>query len=135
LLRSAERVLLVTTADLIGLWNARASLRFVTESLGVPPEATSAVVNGRTGRDQYGPHEVERALGIRVVAAIPEDPRAARRARADQAPITAAGGKAARALAELASRLAGAGDVEAQSTADEVSALRRWRRQPAEGRR
>ncbi|MBE0611113.1 MAG: hypothetical protein IH609_17150, partial [Dehalococcoidia bacterium] len=134
-LRPAERILLVTTADLLGLWNARAALRFVTESLGVPPEAASAVVNRRNGSGEYGPLEVERALGIRVVGAIPEDLRAARRARADQAPITAAGGKAARALAELASRLAGAGDVEAQSTADEVSALRRWRRQPAEGRR
>ncbi len=134
-LRSAERVLLVTTADLIGLWNARASLRFITESLGVPPEAASAVVNRRTGRDQYGAHEVERALGIRVAAAIPEDPRSARRARADQAPITAAGGKAAHAIADLATRLAGTGDMETQSTAEEVSALRRWRRQPAEGRR
>ncbi|MBE7520734.1 MAG: hypothetical protein HS107_16000 [Thermoflexaceae bacterium] len=135
LLRSAERVLLVTTADLIGLWNARASLRFVTDSLGVPPEAVSAVVNRREGSEQYSSPEVERALGIRVVAAIPEDPRAARRARAEQTPITAAGGKAARTIAELASRLAGAGDLEAQSTAEEVSVLRRWRRQPAEGRR
>ncbi|MCL4239749.1 MAG: hypothetical protein KJ048_00200 [Dehalococcoidia bacterium] len=134
-LSSAERVLLVTTADLLGLWNARASLRFVTESLGVPAEAVSAIVNRRTGRDHYGAPEVERALGIRVVAAIPEDVRAARRARADQTPIITAGGKAARTIAELASRLAGAGDVEAQSTAEEVSALRRWRRQPAEGRR
>ncbi|HMS71915.1 MAG TPA: hypothetical protein PKB03_02670 [Baekduia sp.] len=134
-LRSAERVLLVTTADLLGLWNARASLRFVTESLGVPAEAVSAIVNRRDGSEQYGSHEVERALGIRVVAAIPEDVRAARRARADQIPIVTAGGKAARAIAELASRLAGAGDAEARSTAEEVSALRRWRRQPAEGRR
>lgn len=135
LLRSAERVLLVTTADLIGLWNARASLRFVTDSLGVPAEAVSAIVNRRDGSEQYGSPEVERALGIRVVAAIPEDVRSARRARADQTPITAAGGKAARIIAELASRLAGAADVEAQSTAEVVSALRRWRRQPAEGRR
>ncbi|MBE7518468.1 MAG: hypothetical protein HS107_04400 [Thermoflexaceae bacterium] len=134
-LRSAESVLLVTTADLLGLWSARASLRFVTESLGVPAEAVSAIVNRRDGSEQYGAHEVERALGIRVVAAIPEDVRAARRARANQAPITAAGGKAAQALAELASQLAGTGDVEAQSTGEEVSALRRWRRQPAEGRR
>lgn len=134
-LRSAERVLLVTTADLLGLWNARASLRFVTESLDVPPEAVSAVVNRRTGRDQYGEHEVERALGIRVVAAIPDDPRAARRARANQVPIAAAGGKAARAIAELASRLTGAGDIEGRALAEEATAWRRWRRQPAEGRR
>ena len=124
-LRSAERMLLVTTADLLGLWNARAALRFVTESLGVPPEAVSAVVNRRTGRDQYGEHEVERALGIRIVAAIPEDPRAARRAWANQVPITEAGGKAARAIAELASRLTGASDIEEPATAEEVSAWRR----------
>jgi len=134
-LRSAERILLVTTADLHGLWHARAALRFVTESLGVPPEAVSAVINRRNGSGEYGAPEVERALGIRVVAAIPEDLRAARRARADQAPITATGGKAARALAELASRLAGAAEMEKQPDAEEASAWRRWRRQPAEGRR
>ena len=134
-LRSAERILLLTTADLLGLWNARGSLRFVTESLGVPPEAVSAVVNRRTGRDQYGEHEVERALGIRVVAAIPEDPRAARRARANQVPITAGGGKAARALADLATRLGGVPEIEEEASADEPSTWRRWRRQPAEGRR
>jgi len=134
-LRPAERILLVTTADLLGLWNARASLRFVTESLGIPPEAVSAVVNRRNGGDQYGGHEVERALGIRVAAAIPEDPRAARRARADQTPITVAGGKAARVIAELASRLTGAADIEERPAAEEASTWRRWRRQPAEGRR
>ncbi|MBE0611887.1 MAG: hypothetical protein IH609_21085, partial [Dehalococcoidia bacterium] len=134
-LRPAERILLVTTADLLGLWNARASLRFVTDSLGVPPEAASAVVNRRNGSGEYGPLEVERALGVRVVAAIPDDPRAARRARADQAPITAAGGKAARAIAELAARLAGAADIEERPATEEASTWRRWRRQPAEGRR
>lgn len=135
LLRSAERILLVTTADLLGLWNARASLRFVTESLGVPSEAVSAVVNRHDGSDQYAAHEVERALGIRVVATIAEDPRAARRARANQVPITVAGGKAARTIAGLASRLTGTGDIEEQPAAEEPSTWRRWRRQPAEGRR
>lgn len=134
-LRSAERTLLVTTADLPGLWNTRASLRFATESLGVPAEAVSAVVNRQDGRDEYGAHEVERALGIRVVAAIPEDRRAARRARTNQIPITAAGGKAARAITELASSLAGAAASEERPAADERSSWRRWRRQPAEGRR
>lgn len=132
---SAERILLVTTADLLGLWNARASLRFVTESLGVPAEAVSAVVNRHNRRDQYGPQEVERAIGIRVVAAIPEDPRAARRARMNQVPITATSGKAAGAIAALAARLAGAEDSEEQPVAGEPSTWRRWRRQPAEGRR
>ena len=134
-LRSAERILLVTTADLHGLWNARASLRSVTDSLGVPPEAASAVISHRSGSGEYGPIEVERALGIRVVAAIPEDARAARRARADQAPITAAGGNAARAIAELASRLACAAEIEEQPAAGEASTWSRLRRHPAAGRR
>ncbi|MBE7518351.1 MAG: hypothetical protein HS107_03810 [Thermoflexaceae bacterium] len=134
-LRSAERLLLVTTADLLGLWNARASLRFMTESLGVPPEAVCAVVNRGHGTDEYAEHDVERALGLRVLAAIPEDRRAARRARVNHAPIAAAGGKAARAIAELASLLVGAEEVEERPAAEEASTWRRWRRQPAEGRR
>jgi len=130
--RPAERVLLVTTTDLLGLWSARSCLRFVTESLGVHPEAVSTVVSRRSGTEQYGAHEVERALGTRVLVAIPEDLRAARRAQVEQTPI---GGRAAHALAELASRLAGADGIEPQPASREVSAWRRWRRQPVEGRR
>lgn len=130
--RPAERVLLVTTADLLGLWNARSCLRFVTESLGVPPEAVSTVISRRSGTEQYGAHEVERALGTRVLVAIPEDRRAARRAQVEQTPI---GGRAAHALAELASRLSGADGIEPQPVSRESSAWRRWRRQPVEGRR
>ncbi len=54
-LRPAERVLLVTTADLLGLWNARTSLRFITESLGVPAEAISAVINRRDAHESVRP--------------------------------------------------------------------------------
>lgn len=130
--RPAERVLLVTTADLLGLWNARSCLRFIAESLGVPPEAASTVISRRSGTEQYGAHEVERALGLRVLVAIPEDLRAARRAQVEQTPI---GGRAAHALAELASQLAGADGIEQRPVTREVSAWRRWRRQPVEGRR
>ncbi|NJD66822.1 MAG: MinD/ParA family protein [Chloroflexi bacterium] len=130
--RSAERVLLVTTADLLGLWNARSCLRFIAESLGVPPEAVSTVISRHSGTEQYGAHEVERALGIRVLGAIPEDFRAARRAQVERAPI---GGRAAHALAELTSQLGGADGVEQRPVTREVSAWRRWRRQPVEGRR
>ena len=130
--RPAERVLLVTTADLLGLWNARSCLRFITESLGVPPEAVSTVISRHRGTEQYGAQEVERALGLRVLAAIPEDLRAARRALVEQAPI---GGRMAHALAALASQLAGAHGVEQRPISRELSAWRRWRRQPVEGRR
>lgn len=134
LIRSAERILLVTTSDLLGLWNARSCLRFLTESLGVPPEAVSAVINKTGGDGQYDGADAERALGVRVLAAVPEDWRGMRRARASQEPITATRGRAAQAVAELASRLAGAeGSIE-EGAAEAVPAWRRWRRQPAEGR-
>lgn len=135
LIRSAERVLMTTTADLVGLWNARACLRFVTESLGVPPEAVSAVVNRCSGQGDYAVEEVERALAIRVIARIPDDPRAANRARLEQTPVTAVGGKAARAIEEMAARLAGLQRSGAGAAPNEARSRWRLRRQPAEWRR
>jgi MinD-like ATPase involved in chromosome partitioning or flagellar assembly len=131
-IRPADRVLLVTTSDLFGLWNARSCLRFLTESLVVPPEAVSTVISRQSGTGNYGTHEVERALGIPVLAAIPEDLRAARQAQAEHRPI---GGRAARAIAELASHLAGTTTVEQRPVSQELPAWRRWRRLPVAGRR
>lgn len=133
--RAAERVVLVTTADLVGLWHARACLRYLTESLGVPSDAVSALVNRHATGERYGSHEVERALGVRVLAVLPEDRRAARRAREEQVPITLAGGGAARVLLELASTWATSAPADEASITEQVSTWRRWRRQPAEGRR
>lgn len=132
--RAAERVLLVTKADLIGIWHARACLRFLTESLGIPADAVSALVNRHRADDRYGSFEVERALGVRVLGLVPEDRRAARRAREEQVPITVTRGKAAHALKGLASNWT-IPPGEGMSTVAQASAWRRWRRQPAEGRR
>jgi MinD-like ATPase involved in chromosome partitioning or flagellar assembly len=106
LLRQAERILVVSGADLVAVWNARAALRYLREGLGVEPGSVSIVVNRREGRDQYDGEEVERALGVPVLAALQEDRRAARRAVDDQVPLTAVGGDAARELRRLASTLA-----------------------------
>ncbi|MCC6387442.1 MAG: hypothetical protein IT302_08675 [Dehalococcoidia bacterium] len=135
LVKSAERVLVVTTADVLGLWNARSCLRFTTDSLGVPPEAVTAIVNRHGRRNQYGVDEVERALGIRVLGLIPDDLRSAARACASQVPITAARGKAPSAIADLASHLTGRERIELQSDAKDSRLWRRLRREPAEGRR
>jgi len=132
--RAAGRVVLVTTADLLGIWHARACLRFLTESLGVPPDAVSAVVNRHRADDRYGSYEVERALGIRVLALVPEDRQAARRARDEQVPITGIGGKAARVLTGLAASWTAQSPDEGTSAAAQAPMWRRWRRQPAEGR-
>ncbi|MDO8612830.1 MAG: P-loop NTPase [Dehalococcoidia bacterium] len=105
LLRLADRALVVTCGDLVSLWNARAAVRHLREGLGMAPEAISVILNRREGRGQYDGEEVERALGVPVLAAVPEDRRAARRAIREQLPITAVGGRAARELRALATRL------------------------------
>ena len=134
LIRCAERVLLVTTADLFGLVNARTSLRFLTGSLGVPPEAVLAIVNRHDSDGAYGAEEVERALGVAVVGVIPEDRRNARRALASQIPVTAVRGKAAEAVVQLAERWGGSQEAPGALAPGAHRARRRWRRQPAEGR-
>lgn len=105
LLRLADRVLVVTCGDLVSLWNARAAVRHLREGLGLAPEALAVILNRKEGRGRYGAVEVERALGVPVLAAVLEDRRAARRAIEAQLPVTAVGGRAARELGRLAYRL------------------------------
>ncbi|MDP2949761.1 MAG: P-loop NTPase [Chloroflexota bacterium] len=107
LLRQAERILVVSEADLVAVWNARAALRYLREGLGVEGEAIGIVLKRREGREHYDAEEVERALGAPVLAALPEDRKAAGRAVGEQVPLTAVGGGAARELRRLASALAG----------------------------
>jgi MinD-like ATPase involved in chromosome partitioning or flagellar assembly len=122
ILRSADRVLLVTGADLVALWNARSAVRHLREGLGIAEEAVGVVLNRREGREHYAPVEVERTLGLAVLAVVREDRRAARRAIERQLPITAVRGRAARELKALASRLAIAAPASAPSR------KRRWLR-------
>jgi MinD-like ATPase involved in chromosome partitioning or flagellar assembly len=123
LLRQAERILLVTAADLVAVWNARAALRYLSEGLGVEAETIGVVLNRREGREHYDAEEVERALAAPVLAALPEDRKAARRAAADQVPLTAVGGDAARELRRLASRLI----AQEAPAASGAGRRRRWR--------
>lgn len=106
-LRSSEGVLLVTRGDLVSLWNARACLRHLQEGLGLDADAVRIVLNRREKRGQYSGSEVERALGVPVVAVIPEDRRAALAATERQLPITTAGGRTAHELRSLATHLIG----------------------------
>ncbi len=105
LLRLADRVLVMTCGDLVSLWNARAAVRHLREGLGLAPEAMAVVLNRREGRGRYGMTEVERALAVPVLAAVPEDRRAARRAVEAQLPMTTVGGRVARELRRLAAAL------------------------------
>ena len=122
LLRLADRVLVVTCGDLVSLWNARAAVRRLREGLGLAGEATAVVLNRKEGRGRYGAAEVERALGVPVLAAVPEDRRTARRAVEAQLPFTAVGGRAARELRRLAARL-----TAEPTTAGAPARRRRWR--------
>lgn len=132
-LRNADQVLVVTTADLTGLWNTRHCLRYLQESLGLPPERLALAINRHAGRHEYGTSEVERALGVRVLATIPDDRKAAVRAAREQLPLTTAGGSAARHVYAMAAELRQprVGQEERQSEAVRGS---RWRRRTAEAR-
>jgi MinD-like ATPase involved in chromosome partitioning or flagellar assembly len=123
-LRVADRLLVVVGADLVALWNARVVLRHVREGVGVAQEAMGVVLNRREGREHYAAEEVERALDLSVLALLPEDRRAARRALAEQLPITAARGPVARQVKRLAAVLA------AEGVSEEGAARRSPRRFP-----
>lgn len=106
---AADRVLLVSGADLVALWNARAAMRHLQEGLGLGAENVGVVLNRREGREHYAAAEVARALATPVLASVPEDRRAARRAIAEQCPIVSVGGPVASELRALASQLLSVG--------------------------
>lgn len=116
LLRNAGWALLVSGADLVALWNARAAMQRLREGLGLPSEKVAIVLNRREGREHYRTQEVERALHAPVLASLPEDRRSARRSIERQAPITSAGGRVARGLRRLAGRLDGVPPAAAPTT-------------------
>ena len=112
-LSRADRVLLVTTADVVGLLHARQALGSLRTDYAVPPERIGLVVNRYDARYHHGRREIEWALEAPVAAIIPHDHRAAQRALAAQHPlIMQRRSRAARALLDLARRIHG-GDAGA----------------------
>lgn len=126
--RSADQVLVVTTADLIGLWNTRHCLRYLQASLGQPRERMALVINRHAGRNEYGAAEVERALGVRVIATVPDDRKAAMRAAREQLPLIAVGGSAARQVTALAGELTHPRLDPEERQPDAAPRSRWWRR-------
>ncbi|MEZ4479924.1 MAG: P-loop NTPase [Dehalococcoidia bacterium] len=129
--RSADQVLVVTTADLTGLWNTRHCLRHLQESLGLPRERMALVINRHAGRHGYGAAEVERALGVRVIATVPDDRKATMRAAREQLPLTAVRGSAARQVAAVANELAQP-RLASEDRQSDAAPRSRWRRRTAE---
>jgi len=132
-IRSSDQVLVVATADLSGLWNTRHCLRHLQDSLGLPCERMALVINRHAGRHAYGATEVERALGVPVVATVPDDRKAALRAAREQLPLTAVGGSAARQVNSLAVALMRPRVAPEERQSDAASRSRR-RRRTAEAR-
>lgn len=123
-LLGARWVLLTSGADLVSVWNARLAVHALERRLPAPVAIRTAVVlNRREGQEHYGAAEVERALGIPVLAAVREDRRAARRAIVAAAPLSTMSAGVARDLSALVSRISNADRAA-------TSAARRWPRLP-----
>lgn len=106
LLRVSTKVLLVTGADLVSLWNTQISLRAMRAGISSAVSQMAVVVNRREGREHYDCSQVEHALELPVLGDVREDRKAARRAVERQLPLSAVGGRVARDLRAIASRLA-----------------------------
>lgn len=102
-LHAADDVIVVTGADLVSVWNARASLPGIREA--APAARVRLLVNRHEGREHYDAVEMERALGIDVLGVVREDRKAARRAISAQIPLSATGGGAATDLRAIATLL------------------------------
>jgi MinD-like ATPase involved in chromosome partitioning or flagellar assembly len=125
LARSADQVLVVSGADLVAAWNAQCCIRYLREEVGLPPESLAVLLNRSAGRGGYGAREVEQALDAPVLAVVPDDRRAARRAVTQQLPLSAVGGRAARRLRSLAKQL-----TEQAQPAPQERKRRRWPLRP-----
>lgn len=107
-LSAAQQVLLVVSADMVGLWHGRAALAALKDGLGVPQERVALVINRHDRRHHYTQAEIEWVLKTPTAAVIPHDYHAAQRALADQMPLVLdRGGRAQRVLLDLAGRIHG----------------------------
>ncbi|MFN8472160.1 MAG: AAA family ATPase [Anaerolineae bacterium] len=107
-LTAAQQVLLVVSADMVGLWHGRAALAAIKDGLGVPQERVAVVINRHDRRHHYTQAEIEWVLKTPTAAVIPYDYHAAQRALADQQPLVLdRGGRARRVLLDLAGRIHG----------------------------
>ncbi|MHB8620548.1 MAG: AAA family ATPase [Chloroflexota bacterium] len=111
LVRSAARVLLVLTADILGVWRAQQALRALDGQGLLDRDRLALVVNRCSPRHHHSRAEIERVLGLPVAAIIPEDTDHARCAvQAQQPVVLRRRSRAGRALLGLAERFHG-GDI------------------------
>jgi MinD-like ATPase involved in chromosome partitioning or flagellar assembly len=102
-LTSAAQVLLVTAADLVGLWHARTALEQLDRQVGIDRQNVQLVLNRHDARFHHSRAEVAWHLGAPVVGLIPFDYSAAQRAIAQQRPLVVdSHSRASRAMLALA---------------------------------
>jgi MinD-like ATPase involved in chromosome partitioning or flagellar assembly len=104
----AGQLLLVTSADIIGLSHARTALAAYRGYPDATLERVALVVNRHDRRYHYGRNEIEWALGVGAAAVVPFDHRGVARSLAAQRPLVLDGhSRAGRAILALADRLHG----------------------------
>ncbi len=104
----SRQVVLVSSADLVGLWHARTALGALKNLLQIGAERVALIVNRHDRRYHHGREEIEWALGIPTAAVIPYDHRGVQRALLAQQPLVLdRRSRAARALLDLAERVHG----------------------------
>ena len=103
-LRSAGRILLVSTADVLGLWRTRMAIN----RLDGAHDRLAVVVNRYDKRHHHSRKEIEWSLGVPLAAILPYDRPAMERALAKQRPaVLDRKSRAGRGLLDLAARLHG----------------------------
>jgi Flp pilus assembly CpaE family ATPase len=108
----AQQVLLVASADFVGLWRARTTLSVMQMHLQLNPERVALIINRHDRRHGHSRTEIEWALNLPVGALVPYDQGGLQRALRDQRPLVLDGrSRAARALLDLAERVHG-GSIE-----------------------
>jgi MinD-like ATPase involved in chromosome partitioning or flagellar assembly len=104
----AQQILLVGSADLVGLWHTRTALGLLQNQLALGPERIALLINRYDRRYHHGRAEIEWALGLPAAAIIPYDHGSVQRALAAQHPLILEGrSRARRALVDLAERVHG----------------------------
>jgi Flp pilus assembly CpaE family ATPase len=112
-LELADRILVVSRADVLGLGRTRALLDRLRGVVSRPDERLALVLNRHQPRHHHDDIEVARAFRTSVAAVIPDDPAGVQAALAAQRPLGALGrgrrAPAARALFRLAREISNAG--------------------------
>ena len=104
----ADQILLVSTADLVGLSHARSSLGLLRTQLGIRPERVALLLNRHDRKYHHGRADIEWTLGTPIAGVVPEDHAGAQRALVAQRPLVLdRRSRAGRAALDLAERIHG----------------------------